>query len=375
MEKNKKKILITLRVAFGFRMPFFRLLNEKLIMNNKELKVFSGSNPNNYNDNFLKIPFSYILNVSWGGMNEIVVIMPLMFFNILKYKPDLIITEGSSFLPNSIFILIYSKLFKIPFIVWGLGDIPNKKPWKFRFLIDPLINFYESQANAFMCYSSYGKQFYNNKYEKLCYIAYNSIEKSHSDVEYDEVKSNIYKKYSTLKNLNIVFIGRLNPQKKVEMLLNAVKMINIPFHLYIVGDGYIKDELIDLSKNLEINDKVSFLGEINDRKQKEKIFKKMHLGVLPGLGGLAIQEMLWHGIPVISSSADGTEIDLISKSKGGFYVEQMDVNSLHEAIINFYHLNEKEKVSMALRGLEVIQEKYNLDCMVKRFTDSIDNMD
>jgi glycosyltransferase involved in cell wall biosynthesis len=279
-------------------------------------------------------------------------------------------------MPNCITILVYSKLFKTPYIIWGPGSIPNKKPSRLRFFFEPAIALFRNSAHGILCYSSYAGDYYSKKYNKKCHIAYNSATTRHTESEYKKIEINIHSKYQKPDKYHIVFIGRLIPQKRVDLLLSALAGIktNIPIMLSIIGDGNAKNQLIELSRQLNISDRVNFLGEITDRREKAKIFMNAHLGVLPGLGGLAIQEMMWYGIPIIASSADGTEQELIVQSNAGIYIDEMDENKLSEAIRAFINMQCEQKVSMALNALKVVYEKYNMNSMLDAFEKSVINV-
>ncbi len=45
-------------------------------------------------------------------------------------------------------------------------------------------------------------------------------------------------------------------------------------------------------------------------------FRKADLFVLPGTGGLALQQAMAYGLPVIAGVADGTQADLVRQSNG-----------------------------------------------------------
>jgi glycosyltransferase involved in cell wall biosynthesis len=355
-------------------MPYYLLLNDRLKSKNIDLRVFCGTTQDKgytYEDTFFARLFQVKFNVNIGGLEDKLVILPSLLGALLKYRPDVIVTEDISAMPNCITILLYSKLFKIPYIIWGPGSIPKKKPSRLRFLLEPAI------AEGILCYSSYAKDYYGKKYNKKCYIAYNSTTTRHTESEYKKIEADIRRKYRKPVHYNIVFIGRLIPQKRVDLLLTALAEIktNIPITLSVIGEGNTKNQLIELSRQLNISNRVNFLGGITDRCEKAKIFTNAHLGVLPGLGGLAIQEMMWYGIPIIASSADGTEQDLIVQSNAGIYVDEMDENKLAEAIKAFINMPSEQKVSMATNALKVVYEKYNMNSMLDTFEKSIINID
>ena len=88
--------------------------------------------------------------------------------------------------------------------------------------------------------------------------------------ETDKIKQ-IKEKYGITKDdFTIIFVGRLAQEKNIEFLLNAQqklaeKRIN-NIKLLIVGDGPDKAKYINMSKHLNISDKVIFIGKIEQNK-------------------------------------------------------------------------------------------------------------
>lgn len=90
------------------------------------------------------------------------------------------------------------------------------------------------------------------------------------NVEQDKVEQ-IKEKYGITKNdFTIIFVGRLAQEKNIEFLLNAQqklieKRIN-NIKLLIVGDGPDKENYINITRKLNIFDKVIFTGKIKQDK-------------------------------------------------------------------------------------------------------------
>ena len=101
-------------------------------------------------------------------------------------------------------------------------------------------------------------------------------------------------------------------------------------------------------------------------------FAASDIFILPGIGGLAINNALIWGKPTIVSSADGTEKDLIYQNKTGYYFTEGNVDSLIAAIesatINLSDFKKgKEKYCIS-----IIREKSNINLMVSTFKNQID---
>jgi len=97
-------------------------------------------------------------------------------------------------------------------------------------------------------------------------------------------------------NYKIGTIGRLVPQKDYPTLLNAFSNIlkSVPnIELYVVGEGYLQKDLINLSKSLGIKDKVHWLGKTEYIKE---FLSKIDLFILPsryeGFGLVLLEAMV-----------------------------------------------------------------------------------
>jgi len=120
--------------------------------------------------------------------------------------------------------------------------------------------------------------------------------------ETDEVineKYNLPKKY-------ILFLGRINVRKNIELLLEVMPEIDANIHLLIIGGKDHKSFDIDsLITNLKIRNRVLLLGHI-DFNSLTKILSQAYLFVFPSFAegfGLPPLEAMKSGIPVIVSES------------------------------------------------------------------------
>jgi glycosyltransferase involved in cell wall biosynthesis len=135
------------------------------------------------------------------------------------------------------------------------------------------------------------------------------------------------------------YAGRLVAQKGVDVLLRALARVAGPeWRCDIIGDGPMKDSLLDLAAELGIAKKVRFLGYV-DHGEIARYLQTFSMLVLPSLTaanwkeqfGRVIIEALAAGVPVIGS--DSGEIPfLIRKLEGGLVVRENDVDDLAGAI-------------------------------------------
>ena len=370
------KVALVHRMVCHYQREYLTMFYNELAGKGTELKIFCGiveDTVHPYPRVMVEKIKHWKFNVNVGGLDEKLVVLPPLFGALKKYRPDIIVTEDISAMPNCLAVLAYSRICGIPYLIWGLGIIPKKKSSTIRFLLEPFISLFRNGATAFLCYSSHARNYYFEKYKKPCYLMHNSTTLPHTKAELDEITKSVHRKYANPGETKIAFIGRLLPQKRVDLLLQTAAVVNriLPVSVDVIGDGLIKNKLVALCDELGILGRVYFHGQITDKEAKKRLFLNAHLGVLPGLGGLAIQEMMWYGLPVITSHADGTERDLVKDRETGFFVDEMNEATLTSAIIQFIGLSGKDKIKMAINGLQIINRRYNVESMVSTFIQAV----
>jgi glycosyltransferase involved in cell wall biosynthesis len=146
-------------------------------------------------------------------------------------------------------------------------------------------------------------------------------------------------------NYKIGTIGRLVPQKDYPTLLSAFSNVlkSLPdTELYVVGEGYLKKDLNDLSKSLGINDKVHLVGKTQHIKE---FLSRIDLFILPskyeGLG-LVLLEAMVAKKPIIAANNSAIP-EVLGKTYEGLF-STGDVNSLAKQIktvIGDYNFSER----------------------------------
>ena len=198
-----------------------------------------------------------------------------------------------------------------PVIGWGLGSPPLSLPhfhqkWggseggaglrrkrRIRFI---------HQFDAMISYSQRGADEYAElgfPKEKI-FIAHNSVSPAPSHP--------LPSRPSTFDTQpTILFVGRLQARKRLDHLLRACAEIQ-NIKLVIVGDGPERESLEAFAK--EIYPNAEFVGAKHGDELKA-YFEEADIFVLPGTGGLAVQEAMSYGLPIIVAQGDGTQDDLV----------------------------------------------------------------
>ena len=138
-------------------------------------------------------------------------------------------------------------------------------------------------------------------------------------------------------NKNIITIGRLSPEKGQKDLIDVFKMVNKELpktKLFIVGDGPLKKELENYTKELKLTNKIIFTGFLGN-KEKEKYILDSSIFILPSYTesfGLVLIEAMSYGLPCIAfDSSDGAR-ELL-KNNVGILVKDRDKEKMATEII------------------------------------------
>ncbi len=113
----------------------------------------------------------------------------------------------------------------------------------------------------------------------------------------------------------VLFLGRIQARKRVPALLKACA--ELPAHLQprliVVGEGPELETAQTLARS--IYPSAEFVGAKHGP-ELAPYFLAADLFVLPGTGGLAVQEAMSYGLPVIVAQGDGTQDDLVRPENG-----------------------------------------------------------
>lgn len=172
------------------------------------------------------------------------------------------------------------------------------------------------------------------------------------------------------KEYDIVFVGRLNPQKGVKELIKAAELISkkIPnVKLLIVGDGTSKKwmEAEIVKKNIKRN--FTFLGFVPNSGIAEYIIKS-RVCMMPSRYesfGIVTGEAMMCGLPVVGTNTDGST-RLIKDGITGFLVDVGDYESLANRAIDL--LNDKNMAKkMGAEGKKRVNKYFNANSIAKQF--------
>jgi glycosyltransferase involved in cell wall biosynthesis len=168
--------------------------------------------------------------------------------------------------------------------------------------------------------------------------------------------------------LRLLFLGRLDRQKGIERLLDAIALLrrrgHFHFSLVVAGPGepgYLS-ELQQLAQSLSLSECVSFVGMVTGN-ARELLFHTSDVLILPSFKenfGNVVVEALARHVPVIAST--GTPWRDLEVFNCGLWVNNTP-EALADAIKRIAGMDIE---SMGIRGRALVMERYGLNSLVAR---------
>ncbi len=299
-----------------------------------------------------------------------------MFRSIKEEHPDLIIIQG---FPGNITyrkIVNWASRNKIKVVFWYCGWEPNnKRLFILKLLKKKIALSHYKKGDYFITYSSKAKEDLIEQCinPSSISIAYNGIELDnyYNIDKFISKAKELRKKYSDDKFV-FLFVGGLIEEKRVLFLADTFNKFSANYpdaKLWIIGDG---PQRAELENKIADNSNIRYFGRIFDG--VESFFLAADIFILPGTGGLALNQAMYFNTPCIVGRADGTEKDLVLPNISGFNFVEDDKDSLLSKLIEAYNLEKEELSKMKEKCREIIVERNNVNNMVRVFKNVLDKI-
>lgn len=282
--------------------------------------------------------------------------------NILLNKTwDAVILLGDANIMTNWWIAYWCKLKRIPLILWGHGLYGNEnvfKKWlRLRFL---------RKADLNLVYGQHARQLlmdHDFRGEKVK-VVYNSLHYEESkSLREESIDDHFFEDQGVFTNSDpvLLFIGRLTQQKKLGLLVEAVKILKAQeryCNLLFIGDGPVRSQLETLSIKYEIP--AHFTGSLYEEKKLAKYIANADLCVAPGEVGLTAIHSLSYGTPVCTHNnfaEQMPEAESIQEGITGCFFDYEKENLVE--VIQTWFTNLKSRDEVRQNCYQVIDDHYN----------------
>jgi glycosyltransferase involved in cell wall biosynthesis len=281
-----------------------------------------------------------------------------------SWQPDALIVEANPRYISTRLACAWMRSRSRPVLGWGLGAPQGMGLWEA--LRGPGRRRFLSQFDGLIAYSQRGADEYRGMGFPAgrIFVAPNAVapRPAHPPKE---------RPPAFTRRPVVLFVGRLQARKRIDNLLLACALMppELQPEVCIVGDGPAMADLRAAAR--QVYPQARFLGAKRGA-ELETYFSATDLFVLPGTGGLAVQEAMAHGLPVIVAEGDGTQDDLV-RPENGWRVPPGDlealVETLREALSDAARLRR-----MGRESYRIVAEEANIERMVDVFIQALNTV-
>lgn len=301
-----------------------------------------------------------------------------LYRDVVYFNPDIIIMNANTGEIGSRNVSKWAKSNEKKLIMWVCSWDSGKARGIFKWIKRKMMGTYYKRGDYFIAYSSHASSLIksfsisSSKIE----IAYNgldlvSLRKKENDVV---CQAQILRRKIVNYEGNKIFlyVGGLIPMKSPLLLIDAFLKLNKEnkeTELWMIGDGPLRK---DLEKKIADsgNKSIKYFGRIAEG--VDPYFFAADWFVLPGAGGLALNQAMFWKTPCICSFADGSEDDLVFEGITGYRFVKDDAISLFSTMKKAISTRALKYEKMRSFSKYLIEERSNTDTMFNVFMHSIE---
>ena len=292
------------------------------------------------------------------------------FFSIYKLLKngnfDIIHTHSSK---AGFIARLAAKLNKIPVIIhtvhgFAFNDFMNVYKKNFFIYVEKIL---ATWTDVIITVSNLNK----NKIVDLNIAKEENIENIYSGIDlslFTDKRNSDFRKELNLGDDKILIgsVGRLSNQKDPITMINAFDIVSKKFpeaYLVLVGDGPLKDKIVDRIKKLKLKNRVHLTG---NKSNPWDVYHSIDLFIMSSIYeglGRSITEALSCGVPVVCTAVEGVP-EIIKDSITGTLVPPREPIELADGIIRSLQ-NMKVAKRKAAEGRKFVQDNFDVNKMVE----------
>lgn len=252
---------------------------------------------------------------------------------------------------------------KYKYIFWGIGVSAG---YNARYDQDPQRDERRckriNRADAAVFYASYPVEKYKKMgiSEEKMFVANNTV---------------LVKPIAPQEKENILFVGTLYKQKKIEELLQGYlaayqKDPNV-LDLVIIGDGEEREAVELWIKENELQEKIHLTGAIYDEDLLATYFAKAVACISPDQAGLSVLKSMGYGVPFVThrNAITGGEIFNIKHEENGVLLD--DFAQICDVVLDCTQ-NKEKYIAMGQKAKEHYDTNRTVPGMIQGFLDAIE---
>lgn len=260
-------------------------------------------------------------------------------------------------------LLVVGKLCNKKVFIWGHGIKGNKS--KTQAKIDLL--FYRL-CHKVLLYGHFSREKMIElgiKPHKL-EVIYNSLNYERQIKFRKETQATpIYRNRFNNSNPTILYIGRLQKSKKLELLVQLKEQLDtsgVPVNLVFIGKDIGDNNLVTHVNNSGFSDEIWFYGPCYDEDTIADLIQQAQLCISPGPIGLTALHVATYGLPIITNDDyknQMPEFEVIREGLNGAFFEEGNFESLYLKVRQWLGISEDKRSEAKKYSEKLIDTFYN----------------
>jgi len=295
------------------------------------------------------------------GAHETVIVQRGLSHLIASMRYRIVVAEFNPRIVSNLLAFFQARRRGIRFVWWGHGFRPRSGA-----IARQIYLWLAARADAIIFYDAQGAEKFvasGMPRDKL-FVAWNSIDTQSID--------QLLRPWVTEERPNIVCIGRLIPEKKVDLLIQgfaqACPQLNPATKLVLIGDGPTRASLEELVRQNRIEDRVVFVGSVYEEENLAPWFNSAWLSISPGYIGLSAIHSLAFGVPMLVADKEPHSPE-IAAIEAGTNSQFFQANNAEDLARNLVELSREpsrlERMSAA--ALKTVRERFSTGSMIRTF--------
>lgn len=288
---------------------------------------------------------------------------------IFSRKYSHYIITGDSYAFVNWILLLYAVLTRKKVFLWTHG-LHAPVTGRIHRLFERL--FYTIPSGIFL-YGEYALPYMKEigcKEERL-YVIHNSLDTDVIDTIYSRtVESSIYRDYFGNNNPVLLYIGRIQKRKRLDLLLQAMTLLKrrgVETNLVVIGNPEDDNSLPAQVDSLHLRKVVWFYGACYEESKNAELIYNADVCVCPSEIGLTCIHVLSYGLPVVTNDDyynQMPEYEAIISGETGSFFKVGDAEDLAQHIIKWISLDSQEREILRTKAREHIHEEWSVDYQI-----------
>lgn len=287
-------------------------------------------------------------------------------FGVPMKRGDILILWGNPRCLSNLAVLVKARAKGVKTVWWGHYRSSTSKGWSMWLRLRLLrladgILFYTDQER--IEYLSSGRNFEPER-----------VFATNNGIETDAIVRLRAPYDAASRPRRLLFIGRLTPKARVDLLLHALSDPSCSgIELAVIGDGEREPSLKALAEELNLAKRIHWHGGTTDERQIAAIANESRVFIYPGAVGLSLIHGMSYGLAAIvhdDRSKHGPEFAALRPRLNGLTFSAGDWQSL-AAVLSTVISDEQCLNAMSLSAMETTATAFNTEDMADRFCDVI----